>query len=537
MFTCEQDLDVESQSFHLLTLKGAGSILIKLNGGSPYKVVLDDDYEMTYIPINSHFFLGGKGNTLEILLDNTVETLKENPVVKLDLVNFMNMEFNQNHRVVTVLIENIRYKIRRPDLHLNKDGNEDRLQFILQSSLSNQEIMGGEEIAMYINKGDKFPTRSDYDFMATGNMGYGLIKSLSMGNKNYCIEVDCVYSVSIYVKDIDKIFFFPTVFANYSKIDFKKYLFLLEEVEGNKIVTYELDVPIHKGDWAFTIQPMEGFPKMFVNPDDSPEDLNKYKYKSIGQKAEEITITWEESQVYKFSHKKFFVSFQSIGGDDSVATFKFEVKRLKKNEPKFLKLDYAESGVVANQEIVQYKLDFEVDEPEFINFVLEHTAVVGKSILILKECKDKSTNCKITQDDVQTCQKYSLTSQGQRPNPNSNINVGDQNYENNGRMLQSNNNSQYIPQNGQNYNDQRNMNYQPNNNNRPKYQKKTFNWTNGNNNQQNQNYQKIPNKMMNTSTQGIRASNYQNQIPGVVNPNSNEAVSYTHLTLPTTPYV
>ena len=103
---------------------------------------------MTYIPVNSHFFLGGKGTTLEIVLEESTSKLSDVPAVKLELVDALSMEFNQNHRVVTVLVESIRYRIKRPDLHLNKEHKEDRLQFILQSSLSNQEIMGGEEIAM-----------------------------------------------------------------------------------------------------------------------------------------------------------------------------------------------------------------------------------------------------------------------------------------------------------------------------------------------------------------------------------------------------
>ena len=503
-FSVTEDLPIEDQRFHLITVKGSGTIIIKMNNEAPYRVVLNKDYEMSYIPFNSHFFLGGKNDAMEIAIDSQAQGLTPSPLIKLELVDALQMEFNQNHRVVTTLVDMLRYRVSRPDLHLNKEGKEDRLQFILQSSLNNQVIMGVEEIAMYINKGKTFPTRSNYDFMATGNMGYGLIKSLSKGNKFYCVEVDCTYSVSIYVKDVDKVFFFPTVFANFSKIEFKKYLFLLEEVEGSKVVSYELDVPMHKGDWAFTIQPMEGNPRMFINPDKNI-DLKLYKYKSLGKHAEEITITYQQSRQYKFSHQKFFVSFISLGNEDSVATFKFEVKKIKKNEPKFLKIDYAETGVVGNDEIVQYSLQFEVDEPEYIDFVLEHTAIVGKSILVLKECKDTSKKCRVTPEDLDTCQKYSLTSEGQMPNPDSPVNLGAQPGVYNPRLLAAIPNAQYPPQNNQGgyqqpYNGQQ---YQA----QPGYQ-----------NYQpgvippNQRYQPIPQQMLNTSRQGVRTWNNANQM-------------------------
>ena len=540
-FTATEDLQVQDERFHLITIKGSGTFAFKMNDEAPYTVVLNDDYEMSYVPVNSHFFLGGKGSFMEISRIAPGDNLEDVPAAKIELVDCLDMEFNQNHRIVSLLVDSLRYKVTRPDLHLNNNGKEDRLQFILQSSLNSQDIMGGEEIAMFINKGDTFPTRSNYDFMATGNMGYGLIKSLSEGNKHYCIEKDCEFRVSIYVKDIDMIYFFPTVFANFSQIRFKKYLFLLEEVEGKKIVSYELDVPKHPGDWAFTIQPMEGSPKMYVNPDEIPESLSLYKYKTLGKRAEELTITFQESETYGFSHQKFFVSFESLGNEDAVATFKFEVKKLRKNEPKFLKLDYAESGVVANEEIVHYRLKFEVDEPEYINFTLEHTAIVGKSMLVLKECKDDDQNCQVTPDDVMTCQQYALTSKGQNPDRNSVVNVGDSEMPNPARVLQGVQNNQYPPQNygqypqqgynNQGYSDQGYNNQGYNNQGYPPqgytgqnqgYPPQGYTGQNQGyppqaNQPSNPPYQQIPPEMLNTGSQGVPTWK-DNSIP-VIPPN------------------
>ena len=407
-FEVSEDYFEMRNKFHLIVMKGSGTLFVRTENkdGSRRKSVkmsLDSSYEMTYIPVNTMFYLAKKGDRLQVKVEKGLLGLLDMPEVKIDLVEYISMEFNQNHRVITKLKEKVPYKVTRPDLHVNTEGKDDRLQFILQSSLNDQELHGDEEISMYINRKEEFPSRSRYDFMATGNMGYGLIKSLHKGNPNYCLKRDCEYFVSIYSKNVDVLFFFPTVFANDSKLTFHRYLYLLEEVEGSEMVTYELDVPVHDGDWAFIIQPIEGYPRMFVNPDEKPKKNEMYKYKSIGEKAETITITAEQSRQYGFSHKKFFVSFSGPGSDDMVASFKFEVKKIMDHQPKFIRLNYAETGVVANKEIVQYKLHFEVDEPELINFEMNLVGVVGKTIMIIKECEKEGSSCKVTPEDVDIC--------------------------------------------------------------------------------------------------------------------------------------
>ena len=409
-FTAKEDYFHMQNKFHLVVIKGSGTLFIRIekkdkSHNKTIKVNLDSSYEMTYVPINSMYYLNKKGDQFQLKIDRGFLGLLDTPEVKVDLVECITMEFNQNHRVVTKLKEKVPYKVVRPDLHVNTEGKDDRLQFILQSSLNDQTLKGGEEISMYINKKHEFPSQSRYDFMATGNMGYGLIKSLHKGNANYCVQKDCEFRVSIYSKNVDMLFFFPTVFANESKLKFHRYLYLLEELEGDEVVSYELEVPEHEGDWAFIIQPIEGFPRIFVNPDEKPSKLEFSKYKSVGEKAEQLTITYEQSQHYGFSHKKFFVSFAGPGGEDSVSSFKFEVKKIMDHKAKYLKMDYAESGVVANGEIVQYKLQFQVDEPELINFEMNLTGVMGKSMLIIKECEHENDPCVVNPDDVDQCSR------------------------------------------------------------------------------------------------------------------------------------
>ena len=404
----KEDLEKGDDRFHLMVIKGYGDLEILAGSGDRFPIKLNQDYEMSYVPLNTAFYLAAKGTKLQIKWHP--KRGAKAPLMKIDLVSAIDMEFNQNHRIITVMIESVRYKVRRPDLHLNTEGKDDRLQFILQSSLSEQDKSGYEEISMFVNHRQQFPNRSNFDFRATGNLGYGLIKTLNNKNKFYCVDSECVYFVTIYTKDIESVFFFPTVFANFSVLEFKKYLFLLEEVEGRESVTYELDVPLHDGDWVFSIEPLEGSPRMFVNPDTAPEILGKYKYKGIGGHAEEISITKKEASKYGFSNRKFFVTFAGSGGNQ-VSTFKFQVRKIRAGAIKYFKMDYAETGVVANDEINQYRLNFSVDDPEFISFELKLSAIVGKSMLVLKECPDDKKNCKISKKDIKTCQKYALYAQ------------------------------------------------------------------------------------------------------------------------------
>lgn len=64
--------------------------------------------------------------------------------------------------------------------------------------------------------------------IASGKLGFGLIKTVNSKNKFYCMETNCVYSVNIEVNELDEISFYPSVFPNESSITFKKSLKLLE---------------------------------------------------------------------------------------------------------------------------------------------------------------------------------------------------------------------------------------------------------------------------------------------------------------------
>ena len=406
----EQELSKDGDSgspYLVLTIKGSGHLSVRIHSKTSPKhanIHLDSTYEMSFLPIDRRKYLNDKDAKLQIRIEKGLFSMLDKPKVKAELKDCLEMEFNQNQRVYTNYSHEVRYKVTHPEKHLNEKNKQDRLQFILQSSLNEQTGTGKESLSMYINRKPKFPASTNYDLKATGNLGYGLIKTLGPQSSSYCIKSGCEYYVTIFSHNIDALYFFPTVFANGSKLKFHRSFFLLEEVEGTEMVYYELEVPYHDGDWLFSIQPMEGKPKMTINPDEKVDDLRNAKYKTVGNGAEEITISSKEAKLFGFSHKRFFVAFEGSGIANDVATFKFNVLRMEPNEFKHIKLNYAETGVVANGEISNYKLKFNVEEPEFIDFRLKMMTLAGSAVLVVKEC-EKGGNCEVKMRDVNSCRQ------------------------------------------------------------------------------------------------------------------------------------
>lgn len=78
---------------------------------------------------------------------------------------------------------------------------------------------------------------------ASGSLNFGLIKTISSKNKNFCIKSGCVYYVTLLYSDLKSLSFFPSVLPNNSDITFKRNFKLLEELEPYEIVGYTLLVP------------------------------------------------------------------------------------------------------------------------------------------------------------------------------------------------------------------------------------------------------------------------------------------------------
>ena len=95
---------------------------------------------------------------------------------------------------------------------------------------------------MLINYGKEHPTLDNTDMQASGNLGIGLIKTINKHSYFYCDEKDCVYSVTIYINNVNFFNFFPTIYADDSVIEFKESLSLIEELEVGEHISYELQV-------------------------------------------------------------------------------------------------------------------------------------------------------------------------------------------------------------------------------------------------------------------------------------------------------
>lgn len=102
-----------------------------------------------------------------------------------------------------------------------KENPENRIQFIVRTSLNKQELHGQEYISMKINKNKSgFPEEGESDLTASGNMGFGLIKTINNKNEFYCKEDSCEYRVTIKTLNIEYLYFFPTLVANGAEFNF-----------------------------------------------------------------------------------------------------------------------------------------------------------------------------------------------------------------------------------------------------------------------------------------------------------------------------
>ena len=324
----------------------------------------------------------------------------------LSIVDYLEMDFNSNDYVITHFIHELHYKVKNPKKYL-KQNKENRVQFIMQTSLDNQKLTGNERVEMFINKKANFPTEDSYELKASGSLGYGLIRSLSSDNPYYCVSDNCDYYVTIYVYNVEHIYFFPTIFANDSEINFNTYLFLIEEVEPRELVTYKLVVPKTQSDWLFSVIPTEGTPDFYINPDFKPNSLKEYKYKATGQGPENLLITYKESQDFGFTHEVFYVTYKSQRTEQSV-TFKFEVNRMEENKKIYLKENYLASGVVAKDEIINYYLNLQNETPNSYSVNIDLMSLSGNADLYLKECLISDKDCAITETDIKNARGNNL---------------------------------------------------------------------------------------------------------------------------------
>ena len=395
--------NIGSNEIYVLQLTGIGSVQVEVYGShnteiptNSARIVLDTFTKPSYVPFDEAS-LGRKGTMLALKIHD--HELPQLWTFKLVRVENLEMEFNENIRIFSYFAEIVHVKVTATELNSVAKEKENRLQFILQTSLENQYLSGAEKVEMFINRDATFPTAGDYQIKASGNLGTGLIKTLSKGNQFYCVGGSCAYYVTLHLQAIEHVNFFPTIFANNSTLKFNHYLSLMEELEPGEHIQYDLDMPVSEGSWVFSLTPYEGAVELFINPDSRPSDLDHYKYQASSHHPEEIIITDYEIKKFGFKTGKFFVSYRSL--DPSHATtFRFEVRRLPITDRKMIKENYAESGVAAIGEIINYYIDFghKAADTIAVDFKLESFA--GVADLYVKECLPGETDCKVTEADL-----------------------------------------------------------------------------------------------------------------------------------------
>jgi hypothetical protein len=390
-------------TYYVIEAKGIGNLEFEFCDKETDKRILIGAYFLTastdfsYIPFDE---ISEDDDVKRVLKIRKVGMVSNEILIKVRKVKYLEMDFNSSFKIITTFCTHVTIKVKNPKKYITAN-KINRLQFLLQTgSTGSHQAMEGEELLdMYINKSDKFPQPDEFDMQASGSLGTGLVKTISRNNKFYCIEDGCEYNVTLLVLGIKEITFFPTIFANGSTIKFHNNMFLIEELEPNEIVSYVLEVPQIEGNWVFSITPSENNPKFFINPDRMPENLEDYLYKGTALGPQEIIITNLESKIFGFSYTKFYVTYAS--SDPSlITTFRFEANRFDHTQRKYLRPNFYESGLAAQNEVINYFIQIKSDEPESHSINLQLNTVSGLGELFVKECLEGENNCQITEEDV-----------------------------------------------------------------------------------------------------------------------------------------
>lgn len=206
-------------------------------------------------------------------------------------MNEFDINFNKTYKVLSNMCSKIKFKFSN-FFHTLKENKNNRIQFILRTSLQHQALKGYENLEMYINSHSKsFPSYKKFDLEASGNTGFGLIKTINNKSQYYCQDENCEYFITIYTENIEYIYFIPSILANGAELNFRSSLNILEELEEGEKLTYVLRVPKIFGNWLFRVVPQENSPQFFINPDKKQKFLKNYLLKSEEDGPSQILFT------------------------------------------------------------------------------------------------------------------------------------------------------------------------------------------------------------------------------------------------------
>ncbi len=92
------------------------------------------------------------------------------------------------------------------------------------------------------------------------------------------------------------------------------------------------------------------------------------------------------------------------------STFKFEARRLEKDDVHFIKINHSENGVVAQNEIVNFYVNMFQPKPDTYSINFNLLSGFGKADIFIKECLEREDKCEITQADVRNSQHSKVKS-------------------------------------------------------------------------------------------------------------------------------
>jgi len=357
--------------------------------------------------------LGKKNQRIEI--KNVEATLVVHWYCSLLLSENIELPFNSNMRIHTPFAKTIQARLILPSsLIANQKAN--RLQIFAETSLKKQDKEGKESISMYINKGVDFPTQKQHNMQASGSFGYGLIITINEASPFYCVEENCVYSVTITQNNIDFIDLIAQVFYNGYQFRIKDILKIKEELEKNESVYYQLMLPKTNGTWMLVVNPTEHDIEMLANPGSLPSTDSGFKYRLFANETSRLAIASQELNSVKDnsgqSTNSFFVKYRAVNTNE-VATFDFDLRLISTDRGMALDYNSLNEGHIFKQQVINYQMNLVSDIFETIEALIDLTYDGGSLYLIVKECSLGADKCLITQDDID-----------QINNPVRNIHVG-----------------------------------------------------------------------------------------------------------------
>ena len=354
---------------------------------------INENHTNHIIPISTTLL---KGENLVLSLTNKNMYNSSRMVVYINFGNDLLMAFNDSVKFTTKYIRDINIMVE--DFFGFSKAKNNRIEFVLQTSLQNQEIKGDEIVKMFINKKNEFPDEKNFDFAPFGNIGKGLIKTLNENSPFFCKEDNCVYHISLFLENIDFVYFYPSFSPNFSEFELTNELDIIEAIEKNETLTYVLNLKNKKNSWIFNINPFENDTDFYINPNILPEKLEDYKYKAISDGEEEFLITNSElnpknSKVVE----KLFITFQAKNNKDT--SFMFSANTI--SNKLYINEDVLETGLIKENQLVNYFFDLSSSEKTLYTLKFKLISLIGNSDLYIKECKKGEKNCKITKEDIE----------------------------------------------------------------------------------------------------------------------------------------